>query len=362
MLAALAWANTAPAAFAQTPPTGTPVTGSTTTTVVSTPSAPRVDARRDLAFAAPDGASLQLDAYLPDTSGKKRPTIVIVHGGGWTTGDKSQAEPTARDFAAAGFVVFAVNYRLGPAGRFPNSRDDVRSAVRWIQDHASDFRVDRGRIGLLGESAGGNLAALVGADSVAGTSRQHPPLLAVASWSGVLDLSALVLAPLRSSTPIGCEDDPVCIGLIDPTALIGYVGCQIQKCPTTWDAASPVAVVTERTPPMYLAHSETEFVPKSQAEEMGDALDRLGVPAVVEIFPGNVHVPIEAATPPTIAFFKRALAKNVRVRPRTRYQIARDHSLWGWRFAFGFAATSVLLLGVSIVLGVKLRRERRSDG
>lgn len=329
------------------------------TPTTQVPNVPGVEVRRDLAFAAPDGASLLLDVYLPATAGVRRPAIVIVHGGGWTVGDKRQEEPTARVFSAEGFVVFAVNYRLGPAGRFPNSRDDVRNAVVWIQDHATDFRVDRGRIGLLGESAGGNLAALFGADSAGQASRKHPPVLAVASWSGVLDLPALVLAPVRSNTPIGCDGNASCIGLIDPAALTEYVGCPIQQCPTTWDEASPVHVVTERTPPMYLAHSETEFVPRSQADEMRGALDRLGVPAVVEIFPGNVHVPIAAATPPTIAFFKRALAKNPRDRPRTRYQKSQDHSLWGWRIAWGFFGASLVLLASTVVLAVKLRDERR---
>jgi len=108
---------------------------------------------------------LQTQVYLPAESptGEARATLVFVHGGGWTAGTNANHRLHSRYFAARGMVVFNLRYRL-----IPNSGDgltlfdqvgDVRSAIRWIRHHAADYDVDPTRIAIVGESAGGHLAA-----------------------------------------------------------------------------------------------------------------------------------------------------------------------------------------------------------
>ncbi len=115
----------------------------------------------DIEFARPGGVPLTLDASIPEGKGPF-PTVIIVHGGGWEAGTKrTYVTPLFEPLTKAGFAWFTINYRLAPQHRFPAAVEDVEQAVRWVKQHARQYRVDTGRIALMGESAGGHLVALV---------------------------------------------------------------------------------------------------------------------------------------------------------------------------------------------------------
>ena len=115
---------------------------------------------RDLAFAEHDGTKLVGDLYLP--KGKsKAPVLVAVHGGGWQVGSKQFYRYWGLFLARAGYAVFSIDYRLGKAGTYPNAVYDVKAAVQFIRAKASEFDLDPDRIGLVGDSAGAHLSALV---------------------------------------------------------------------------------------------------------------------------------------------------------------------------------------------------------
>jgi acetyl esterase/lipase len=100
----------------------------------------------DIEFAKVDGVSLKMDAWIPDGEGPF-PTVVLVHGGGWQQGDKQTTfNPIFEPLSKAGFVWFTVNYRLAPKYHYPAAVDDVVSAIRFIEEHASEFKVDPKRI------------------------------------------------------------------------------------------------------------------------------------------------------------------------------------------------------------------------
>jgi alpha-L-fucosidase 2 len=125
----------------------------------------RADLRKDIEFARPGGVSLTLDAYVPDGSGPF-PTAILVHGGGFTGGTKTSfITPLFQPLSDARFTWFTINYRLAPAHRYPACVEDVETAIRWVKDHAAEYKVDRDRIALIGESAGGHLVSFVGARS-----------------------------------------------------------------------------------------------------------------------------------------------------------------------------------------------------
>ncbi len=123
----------------------------------------RAEMRTDVEFAKPGGVSLTLDAHVPDGPGPF-PTAILVHGGGFVRGDKqSYIKPIFEPLAQAGFTWFTINYRLAPQHRYPACVEDVETAIRWVKDHAKEYKVDPDRIALIGESAGGHLVSIVGA-------------------------------------------------------------------------------------------------------------------------------------------------------------------------------------------------------
>ncbi len=103
--------------------------------------------------------------------GRSLPGIVYYHGGSWVTGDLDTHDATCRLLAAtARCLVVAVDYRRAPEDPFPAAVDDAVAAYVWVQRHADELGIDRRRIGVMGDSAGGNLAAVVALEARAGGS------------------------------------------------------------------------------------------------------------------------------------------------------------------------------------------------
>lgn len=127
------------------------------------PEPPAVAAVRDLQ-AGTEGGSLGLRLYRPLGSDDKRPlpALIYFHGGGWVMGDLDTHDVLCRELAnASGCALVAVDYRLGPEHRFPAAVDDAVAATRWIHANANALALDAGRLAVGGDSAGGNLAAVV---------------------------------------------------------------------------------------------------------------------------------------------------------------------------------------------------------
>ena len=118
-----------------------------------------VGAVRDLQVPGPGGA-VPIRVYRPEGSGPF-PVYVHLHGGGWVIGDLETADAACRDICrTAGCVVVSVDYRLAPEHPFPAAVDDSMAATRWVADHMDELE-GNGRLAIGGESAGGNLAAVV---------------------------------------------------------------------------------------------------------------------------------------------------------------------------------------------------------
>jgi acetyl esterase len=127
------------------------------------PEPPQVAAVRELTATTPQG-DIPLRLYRPLGSDATTvlPVLVYYHGGGWVIGDLDTHDTLCRELAnAAGCAVVAVDYRMGPEHRFPAAVDDVLAATRWVRAQAGALRLDPGRLAVGGDSAGGNLAAVV---------------------------------------------------------------------------------------------------------------------------------------------------------------------------------------------------------
>jgi acetyl esterase/lipase len=101
------------------------------------------------------------DSSTIPVSGLNRPAIMVIHGGAWHSGDKSQVSLVATQFAAEGYVAFAPNYSLAPAVEFPAPILDLQACLRFLRTNYSELGIDPTRIGAWGESAGGYLGTML---------------------------------------------------------------------------------------------------------------------------------------------------------------------------------------------------------
>lgn len=204
-------------------------------------------------------APLQVvDIHAPP-EGAPHPTLILVHGGRWQSGDKEELRQLSDQFAARGFLAINMNYRLT---RHPDQVNDVASVIAWARDHAASYGGDPTRVGLLGTSAGGHLALLEAARGMS--------VEAVASWSGPTDL--VTLASERE-------------------AIEDFLGCNLalRTCRSLAREASPRTYVTAGDPPTFLANGTEEIIPGDQAERMASALAAAGVPHKLLLVEGDRH-------------------------------------------------------------------------
>ncbi len=119
---------------------------------------------RDLKAGGPAGdIPLRLYRGAGTAAGQALPCLIFFHGGGWVIGDLDTHDRLCRQIAnTAACAVVAVDYRMGPEHRFPAAVDDCAAATQWIADHAAELAIDRGKLAVGGDSAGGCLAAVMG--------------------------------------------------------------------------------------------------------------------------------------------------------------------------------------------------------
>ena len=126
-------------------------------------------AMREMAAPGPELAAVEdrqiegvpVRVYRPTTA-SDLPVLVFLHGGGWVIGDLDSHDPVARELAGqAGVIVVSVDYRLAPEHKYPAAVDDSVAVTRWVLDHAGELGGDPARVAVGGDSAGGNLAAIV---------------------------------------------------------------------------------------------------------------------------------------------------------------------------------------------------------
>jgi acetyl esterase len=316
---------------------------------------------RDLPYGADQGEELRLDVYQPPGAASLSPMVILIHGGGWTTGDKDQYQPFARALATAGFVVFDINYTLdlSKSPAFPRQVRDVQTALAWVQDHAPEFHGDTGRIGVAGGSSGGHLAAMLGTQANTSSTTQ---VRAVVSLSGPMDLVDLVADLRLAGTAASGQCAPMsCDALQQATeSLRNLLGCDPLQCPEQLlREASPITYVTSTSPPFFLANSTQETVPATQATGMADALRSRGVPVNLELVPGSRHsidyVPSIRGS--LLDFLATHVAKDAPPTPvSTVTNQPGDGQGHGWRLRWLVVATALCLLAVLVVAG------RRASG
>ena len=308
-----------------------------------TPSAGGVQVEHDLTYREVGGDELTLDAYLPVGNGL-RPGVMVIYGGGWILGSKEFSAPLAEMLAQQGFAAFAMNYRLAPQHPFPAAVDDVRASVAWVRDHASDFGVDPARIGAIGGSAGGHLAAML-ATSGQGPLDRGSRVATAVSWAGPMDLRPDEYPP---------DSQPY---------LRAFLDCLFSPCQEqTIVAASPISHVDPSDASLLIANGDSDMlVPTDQATRMSAALDRAGVAHELLVVPNAGHDErlIPPLIEPSIKFLREKLG-DVEPNPTPGLTVGRGGSgVLVPAIAVGVAA--LVVVAVLVALWRRRRGRRRRD-
>jgi acetyl esterase len=253
------------------------------------PLAERVDARAEPGSAGgaeggSAGGALPLVAYLHGggaeggSAGGALPLVAYLHGGGWVVGTIDAFDPLCRALAnASGALVASIGYRLAPEHPFPAAADDARAAVRWLAANAEELGADPARLGIAGDSAGGNLAAV--------TARRlrdegAPPLRFQALIYPACD-SALNSPSYSGGNGAGFGLSAESMKRYWELYLDGADGCHPDASPLrSGDLAG--------LPPAYVLTVRDDVL-RDEGEAYARALEAAGVPVTLRRYDGAVH-------------------------------------------------------------------------
>ncbi len=235
-----------------------------------------VSVKKNISYLAKDRKEFA-DLYLPASEGGlPRPGIVIIHGGGWTGGDKGAEREIniGNTLASHGYVCISINYLLQKEGNlpiWPQNLNDCKMAVRWLRANSKEWNVDPKNIGVIGGSAGGHLAALVG---LTGDDPKWDPA------PGQVKLSTSVQAVVDLYGPMA-------EGGANLTLLLGKTR---EEAPELYRQISPFSHIDAKDPPFLIIHGTGDkTVPLSDSERFAGALKTAGVAHELLIIPGAPH-------------------------------------------------------------------------
>jgi len=236
----------------------------------------------DIEYANVGGHSLKLDLHLPQAA--KAPLILYVHGGGWRSGSK--ADVPILPLLGHSYAIASVDYRLSTQAPFPAQIHDLKAAIRWLRAKAPDYGYDAEMIAIIGSSAGGHLAALVGVTNghpeLEGTLGAHQgqssQVQCIVSYYGAANLQSI----LSQSTDFGLK--------MRVPALQLLLGGLPEEKPALARLASPIAHLDKDDPPLLLIHGAADpQMPPQQSQEFAKAYEELQLPVQFISLPGSKH-------------------------------------------------------------------------
>lgn len=237
---------------------------------------------RGLVYCNPGTRDLKIDVFQPKA--KKSggyPAVLIVHGGGWRSGNRTQHIPMAQHLAAAGFASFTVEYRLSTEALYPAAVHDVKAAIRWMRANARKLNIDSSKIAILGFSAGGELAAFVG--TTGGISRFEG---ASCNKGHSSDVQAIVDidGTLSFVHPESGEGDD----RKSTSAASYWFGYGKAENPGLWKDASPLTHAANNKAPVLFLNSSVDRMHAGR-DDFRKVLDEKGVYSEVFTFEGAPH-------------------------------------------------------------------------
>jgi len=235
--------------------------------------------RANVCYHSVNGRPLSLDIFSAAKEPEHpKPAVLLIHGGGWSSGDRSLMYPLADYLACHGYAAIPVEYRLSPEAPYPAAVDDLKNALTWIVKNSKAYNIDIHKIAVLGCSAGAQLAGLVGLTygNDAADAPGRPGLAAIINIDGVMDFTG---ADVRKH-----EDDPARAS----TPASRWLGGRYAEKPDVWKEASPIYYVEEDAPPMlFINSSQPRF--HAGRDEVIEKLDAFSIYSEVHTFEDARH-------------------------------------------------------------------------
>ncbi|GAA4453322.1 hypothetical protein GCM10023189_18180 [Nibrella saemangeumensis] len=245
---------------------------------------PTVQANLNVVYCNQNGRDLHIDAFYPvnqSTNRNQLPAVLLIHGGGWRSGDRSQQIPMAQQLATNGYVAVTAEYRLSTEALYPAAVHDLKAAIRWLRTNAREYNIDPDRIAILGCSAGGQLAALLGTTGnrkeLEGTSCHTEQSSAV---QAIVDVDG-VLAFIHPESGEGDDSRST-------SAATYWFGASKTEKPKLWHEASALTYVDKSTPPILFLNSSVDRMHAGRDDMIGK-LNALGIYSEVHTFADAPH-------------------------------------------------------------------------
>jgi acetyl esterase/lipase len=229
----------------------------------------------DIAYSKEHTSARKLDIFIPDEK-KHQASLLFIFGGGFSAGSKEKWGAVARRFCEMGYITASAGYRLAPSHRFPAAVEDVRLAMAYLRNNATEYGINPETIAGVGSSAGGYLAAMLGmidkddklgwteelgdTDTQANAVVCYCPVLTMRQWPEHLKM------------------------------ITNFMGKEEKDDPELFVQASPLYRVTGQEPPFLFIHGQNDdTVPVEHSLQMCDAINQKGGKAEKLILPDAEH-------------------------------------------------------------------------
>jgi pectinesterase len=216
--------------------------------------------------------NLVLDAFI--NSKQNNTAVIILHGGGWKSGDKSHIKPLAQCIASKGYSCFAIEYRLSDEAKYPESIYDVKDAIKYIKQQAKVFHIDTTKIAILGASSGAQMATLIG------TTNNNPKFEVDSNYKTSSTVQAIVNLDgiLAFKHPESKEGKMASL----------WLGGTYEEIPEVWAEASALTHTDKNTPPILFINSQYERFHAGR-DDMIKILNKYYIYSQVKTIPNSPH-------------------------------------------------------------------------
>ncbi len=235
----------------------------------------------NIVYCSVNGRNLHLDIFYPKSKSKKAiPAVLIIHGGGWRSGDRSQHVPMAQQLASKGYVTITAEYRLSTEAHYPAAVNDLKTAIKWIRANAAYYNIDTTKIAVWGFSAGGQLAALIGTTNNNSLFPGDGCYINSSNVQAIVDVDG-TLAFIHPESGEGNDSKGT-------SAATYWFGATKTERPDLWDQAGALNHVNRKTPPIAFINSAVDRMHAGRTDVVRK-LDSLHIYSEIHNLPDTPH-------------------------------------------------------------------------